>query len=267
MNIGTAKPTKEEQRYITHHCIDIRDPNEYFSAGEYGVLARNIISKILNNEKRVLITGGSGLYLQALIDGVFQGNYRDTIIREKLKNEAEKKGWQTLYRRLNEIDPMITKQIHVNDKKRIIRALEVYELTGKPISKIQKEKTRPADFIPVMWGLRWPRNALNKRIDSRVERMMQSGLIDEVRQLLMMRFGPELNSLNSVGYKEIFEYLDGYLKLDETIELIKKNTRRYAKRQMTWFNRDKRIQWIDLDEQIDYDRVSRSIIENLRINK
>ena len=255
MDIGTAKPSPEEREKIPHHCIDIRDPDEFFSAGEYGKLARRIVSEILTRGRLPIVVGGSGLYIRALVDGVFSGDFRDPVLRMKLNRQADEMSLECLYDRLRQIDPVAAQKIHPNDRKRIVRALEVCELSGRPVSKIQEEKTEPADFVPEFWGLRWPREVLYRRIEERVDRMMDAGLVKEVERLLGNGYGPELNSLDSVGYKEVFGYLDGNTTLAETVALIKQNTRRFAKKQMTWFRRDRRIQWIDVEEPVDCDGV------------
>jgi tRNA dimethylallyltransferase len=252
MDIGTAKPTVNMIKSVPHHMINILNPDNYFSAGEYAVMARDAIREILSRKKRPIVVGGSGLYIRALVDGVFEGNYRNSIIRARLKSEASESGVDNLYQRLKKVDPQAVQRIYHNDLKRIIRALEVFEITGEPISEIQKLKTKPCDFIPVFWGLRWSREDLIRRIDLRVDQMIADGLVDEVRQLLSKGYMKDLNSMDSVGYKEVFSYLNGDISQDEMVEFIKKNTRRYAKRQMTWFRSDERIQWLDLEEPVDW---------------
>ncbi len=261
MDIGTAKPTIHEREEVPHHCIDVRDPDEYFSAGEYGKLARIKIHDILNQGKLPIVVGGSGLYIKALVDGLFFGDYRDAEVRMQLKRKAEEKGLEVLYHRLCELDPIASKRIHPNDFKRIIRALEVYELSGKAISSIQKEMTVPSDFIPQFWGLRWKRETLYQRIHSRVDEMIASGLVQEVEQLKAKSYNTEYSSLDSVGYGEVFEYLNGLITYQEMIHLIKQNTRRMAKKQLTWFNRDPRIKWIDLEEPVHWMSIAKGIID------
>jgi len=260
MDIGTAKPTIEERKEVPHHFIDVYEPDEYFSAGEYSRLARKIILEIIQRGHVPIVVGGSGLYIKAVVDGVFQDDYKDLAVRNRLKEEVNEKGMDALYQRLTQIDPNMAEKIHLNDKKRIIRALEVYELSGIPISEIQKEKTIPANFQSVLIGLRWPREVLYHRIDQRVESMIHSGLIQEVKDLIHRGYGPELNSMNSVGYNEMISYFNGTTGFKEAVELIKRNTRRYAKRQMTWFNKDNRIKWIDLAEPINWLTISKIIL-------
>ncbi len=263
MDIGTAKPSLQQQREIIHHCIDIKNPDEFFSAGEYGQLARKIIHDIFTRENFPIVVGGSGLYIRALVNGLFIGNYRDSALRNRLKIEAEKKGISNLYEKLSKVDPAAAQRIHPNDRKRIIRALEVYELSGKPISTIQKEKTKPADFVPIFWGLRWKRENLYERIERRVDNMIKSGLVEEVKKLKKMGFDTRYNSLDSVGYTEVFDYLDGKTTFDEMVDLIKRNTRRFAKKQLTWFRQDSRINWTDLEESVDWNEVVQSIMSSM----
>ena len=266
MDIGTDKPTASERKTVPHHCIDIRDPDDYFSAGEYGKLTRGIISEIFLRSRLPIVVGGSGLYIRALVDGVFAGNYRDASIREKLKRRADEEGLAALYRRLSDIDPDAVKKIHPNDKRRIMRALEVYEISGQPISRIQATKTEAADFLPVFWGLRWPREVIYKRIEERVDRMVDSGLVQEVKRLRGMGYGLQNNSLHSVGYKEIVDHVEGRTTLQEAVQLIKQNTRRFAKKQLTWFRQDDRIQWIDVQEPIDWNVLAQTVLISLNLD-
>ena len=264
MDIGTAKPGPELRSAVIHHCIDICDPDQYFSAGEYSRIARTTVRDILKRDKQPVVAGGSGLYIQALIDGVFSGNYRDPDIRRRLKEEAQQKGLQALYTRLRKQDPDYASRIHENDQRRIVRALEVCEMSGRPVSRIRQEETVPAGFPFRMFGLRWKRDVLYRRIESRVDRMMASGLRDEVEFLLNRGYSLEDNALDSVGYKEMIAHLKGRLSLDEAVDQIKRNTRRYAKRQMTWFRRDPRILWIDLEGDIHWGKVTDQLLHRLK---
>jgi len=264
MDIGTAKPTMVERKTVPHYCIDIQNPDESFSAGEYGILARRIVAEILARGRIPIVVGGSGLYIRALVDGVFFGDYKDRDLRERLKRQAEEEGLDDLYNQLSGVDPAAAQKIHPNDSRRIIRALEVYELSGKPMTRVQEEKTEPADFIPQFWGLDWPREVLYQRIERRVDEMVQSGLIQEVERLKGMGFGLRYNSLDSVGYKEVFDYLGGSILFDEMVDLIKRNTRRFAKKQLTWFRRDSRIRWIELREPVDWDEIAQRCLNSLK---
>ncbi|MCD6117143.1 tRNA (adenosine(37)-N6)-dimethylallyltransferase MiaA [bacterium] len=261
MDIGTAKPTKKEMSGITHHCIDIRLPNEYFSAGEYQHTAREKIAEIVSQGMTPIVAGGSGLYISALADGIFSGNYRDENLRKQLQADADEKGLDFLYSQLCGIDPEAAEKIHANDEKRIIRALEVYMLAKMPISKLRQKNTNKGDFTPVFFALRWDRKKLYSRINLRTEKMISSGLVKEVEKLLSMGYTRELNSMDSVGYKEVFRYLDNELSMLEMEHLIQQNTRKYAKKQITWFGHDKRIEWIEVNEETSLEEITELILK------
>jgi tRNA dimethylallyltransferase len=250
MDIGTAKPTKEERERIRHHLIDVVAPDEKFTAADYGRKAREIIREILKRKKQAIAVGGSGLYLKALIEGFFQGPKADEKIRKRLEREAQESGGPRLFSRLKEVDPEAAERIHPNDVVRTIRALEVYELTGKPISLWQREgeyEPFPIEFVRV--GLNLERKKLYQRIDQRVEQMMGQGLLDEVKGLKEKGFTPQLKALKTVGYEELFAHLEGKLDLLTAVEKIKLNTRHYAKRQLTWFRKDREIIWLDAENE------------------
>ncbi len=263
LEIGTAKPVESEMQDVPHHCIDIKNPDEIFSAGEFGNLARQLVSEIHSRNRLPIVTGGSGLYIRALVDGIFSVGSRDIEIREKLEKEVEKKGLTVLYDRLKKVDPVAAEKIHPNDKKRILRAIEVYEITGQPISVIQKEKTLSSGFSAHFWGLKWPRAVLYQRINQRVDTMLEKGLMEEVKALKEKGWGTEINALDSVGYKEIFAHLRGEYGYEKAISLIKRNTRRFAKKQLIWFRRDDRIQWIDMEEPVDWTGMAQRILDDL----
>ena len=267
MDIGTAKPTQEELQTVKHHCINIKEPDEFFNAGMYGKVSRKIVQDILKRKKLPVVVGGSGLYIRALTEGIFEGEYRDTAIRNKLKNELNEKGQKELFSRLVNVDPKSAEKIHPHDAKRIIRALEVYELAGEPISDLQIRSTKKADFTPLFFGLQWPRDILYKRIEERVDAMMEAGFVDEVKNLLNMGYSPDLNSLDSLGYREIISYLKGNCNYSTMVEEIKKNTRRFAKKQLTWFRKDRRITWIDMYECSGTQEVVDMILDSSSLRK
>lgn len=249
MDIGTAKPTKEERDRIPHHLIDLISPDERFTAADYGKKARQIIGQIAGRNKQPIAVGGSGLYLRALTQGFFEGPRADERIRRKLEKEAQEFGEPRLFERLREIDPEAAERIHPNDLVRIVRALEVYELTGKPISLLQREgdyEPFPMRFVRI--GLNIERRELYQRIDRRVEEMISAGLVDEVKMLKQKGFSPKLKALKTVGYQELFAYLEGEVDLSRAIENIKLNTRHYAKRQLTWFRQEQEIIWLDAED-------------------
>lgn len=250
MDIGTAKPTKEERKSIPHHLVDVVCPDEKFTAADYGKKAREVILQITARGKTPIAVGGSGLYLKALEEGFFEGPKADEDLRRELEGEARELGEPYLFERLKDIDPEAAKRIHPHDLVRIIRALEVYELTGKSISTFQKEgeyEKFPMVFIKI--GLNIERDKLYQRIDLRVEQMMTEGLLDEVKKLNERGFTPKLKALKTVGYQELFDYLEGKIDLPMATEKIKLNTRHYAKRQLTWFRKDKKITWMYGDDK------------------
>jgi tRNA dimethylallyltransferase len=246
MDIGTAKPTKEERERIPHHLIDVVPPDRKFSAADYGKRAREIITRIIQRGKQPIAVGGSGLYLKALLRGFFPGPPANQDIRERLKREAQASGEFSLFERLRKVDRRASERIHPHDLVRIIRALEVYELTGKPISECQQKgpyESFPTDFVKI--GLLLDRKVLYDRINQRVEEMMAQGLLEEVKSLKEKWDVSESKVFKTVGYREILLHLNGDLDLSEAIEKIKLNTRHYAKRQMTWFRNDPEITWLN----------------------
>ncbi len=247
MDIGTAKPTAAEQSRIPHHFIDIRDPDELYSAGEYGREARQVIQGLLANSVVPLVVGGSGFYIRALVDGLFAPQESDANVKKRWRQRYDEEGPEAVWALLNDVDPASAVRLHPHDRQRIVRALEVYDLTGAPISTWQEGDEVPAAFTPVMIGCYRERSHLVQRIEQRVDAMIEAGLVDEVQSLQQRGYSPDLNALRTVGYQEVFAYLQGEMNREEMIEAIRINTRQYAKRQMTWFRRDRRIRWIDLD--------------------
>ena len=260
MDIGTAKPSLEEMSRVKHHFIDIRQPDQYYSAGEYGREARAQIAELHNRGVVPIVVGGSGFYIQALVDGLFAPKISDPEIKQKWRDKVRDLGQDEVFNYLKQVDPVSAERLHPNDTQRIVRALEVYELSGKPISDFKKGEEKPADFTPVFIGLNRDRKTLYKRIEQRVESMIRSGLIDEVKGLRDRGWGPELNALKTVGYQEVYDFFNGLLTLDEMVERIKINSRRYAKRQLTWFRRDVRVHWLELDI-VDHDQAKKAIME------
>jgi len=247
LDIGTAKPTSEERACVVHHCIDICDPAEEYNAGMFGEDARAILSRLKNEKRRAIVVGGSGLYIRSLIDGLFEGPSKDPRVRLELETFAAKEGPRALWERLHRIDPVTAERHGAIPVRRIIRALEVHELTGIPISEHHRQQARERPFHVVQIALDWPREQLYGRINERARAMIDAGLVDEVRNLRDRGFGIHFNALNSVGYKEVFAYLSGALTEHEMIAAIQQNTRRFAKRQLTWFRADKRIEWIKMN--------------------
>jgi len=260
MDIGTAKPTRQELSRIPHHFIDIRQPDQYYSAGEYGREARVRIAVLHEKEITPVVVGGSGFYIQALVDGLFAPKISDPEIKQRWRDKVIEQGQDAVFNYLKQVDPVSAERLHPNDTQRVVRALEVYELSGKPISAFKKGEETPADFTPVFIGLNRERGLLYKRIEQRVDLMIESGLVDEVKRLREKGWGPELNALKTVGYQEVYDYFDGNLTFEEMIEKIKITSRRYAKRQLTWFRRDRCIHWVELDN-ISYNQAVKKILE------
>lgn len=250
MDIGTAKPTRGEMKRVAHHLIDIVYPDEKFTAADYGKRAREVIREIIKRKKQPIVVGGSGLYLKALIKGFFQGPKGDEKVRERLRKEESKFGLDHLFERLKEVDPKAALRIHPHDSVRIIRALEVYELTGKPITLLQEKGSYEPfemDFIKV--GLTLDRKKLYEKIDGRLEKMISDGFLDEVKALKEKGYSSGLKAFKTVGYQELFSYLERKIDFPKAIESIKLNTRRYAKRQLTWFRKDEEIKWLDAEKE------------------
>ncbi len=244
LDIGTAKPTREERSRVPHHLIDLIDPEETFNAARFAELAKQKIAEIDKKGKRIFVVGGTGLYIKALVHGLFPSPSGDNEIKKRLLKEAESEGLSVLYEKLKEIDPAAVKRIHPNDKQRIIRALEVYHLTGKPISRIHDEhRFKSRQYQSLKIALYRPREELYKRINTRVHQMITRGLVEEVQRLLEEGYNPELNSMTSIGYQHIARYLSGEITLERAIELLQRDTRRYAKRQLTWFRGDRDYRW------------------------
>lgn len=244
MDIGTAKPSREELTAVPHHMLDVVNPDESYNAGKYSRQASKIIKRLHQEGNIPVVEGGTGLYIRALTDGIFDGPGADYALRGQLEEEADQKGLDILYKRLLHLDPETAQRIQPADRMRIIRALEVVEATGKPISAWQQETIRPP-YTTLRFCLSLPRPKLYKRIEQRVDRMIEQGLVDEVKELLDSGFSEGLNSMQGLGYKQIVLYLKDRISLDEAINLIKRDTRRFAKRQLTWFRKDDRIKWLN----------------------
>jgi tRNA dimethylallyltransferase len=243
MDIGTAKPSKKERAIVKHHMIDIVDPVESYSTGKYIEAVIPIIEGLLDKGKIPIVVGGTGLYIKAMTRGIFSGPSADWTLREELLSiENEEKG--SLYNYLKELDPGAAEKITSNDKRRIIRALEVCLKTKKRLSEIQKKLTKPLPYEFIKIGLTRDRKELYRIIEERVDAMMEAGIVEEVKNTLEMN--PDRTPMQAIGYKEVVKYLQGEITLDEAVRLIKKVTKRYAKRQFTWFRKEEDIQWVDI---------------------
>lgn len=263
MDIGTAKPTPEQRRSVVHHLVDILDPDQEFSAGHFARQARELIGRLRRQNSNAVVAGGSGMYITALLDGFFTRQVSDKALQAALKQQAAKEGPRALYRRLQEVDPERAAELHANDVHRIVRALEVYYATGIPISQLRRQPRVPAPFPFKLFGISWPRQVLYQRIEARVDWMLRAGLQREVEQLLARGYSPELNALQTLGYREMIQYLRGELSYEETVALIKQHTRNFAKRQLTWFRRDPRIHWLNAPAAQDIDALADHLLEQL----
>jgi len=249
MEIGTAKPTGSEQDRVPHHLIDVVDPDEDFDAERYVALARPLIAGLTGRGRVPLVVGGTGFYIKALIYGLFEAAPVKPDVRQRLHKEVADQGSPALHRRLVQCDPDAAARIHPNDTYRVVRALEVFESSGQTISSWQQAhafKTKQYDCLQI--GLNMQRQDLYARIDQRVDQMIGQGLLDEVRGLLEKGYASDLKAMQSLGYRHMVAYLQGQLSWDETVRTLKRDTRRYAKRQLTWFQADKDIAWVEKDD-------------------
>jgi tRNA dimethylallyltransferase len=257
MDIGTAKPSEQERAGIRHHMIDIIDPSESYSTGRYLSEVVPVIEKLLKGGKIPLIVGGTGLYMKAMTRGMFRGPSSDLDLRRRLLDrEEQEKG--SLYAYLSVIDPDAAKRIERNDIRRIIRAIEVCMKSGSTISSLQKDRTMPLPYEFIKIGLTRERKELYRMIDQRVDAMFEAGLVEEVKKILGMN--PDRTPLQAIGYKEIIRHLHHEIDLQEAERLIKRNSRRYAKRQVTWFRQEEDIHWIDVTGLYD----SKGIMQKIR---
>ena len=246
LDIGTAKPPEEVRRQVPHHLIDLVEPDESFSAAVFQAAACQAIDDITRRGKRVFVVGGTGLYIKALVQGLVDSPSGAGEVRQELEEMACRLGKEEMLRRLAQVDPETAARLHPNDQVRIIRALESHRLTGRPISADRSAHGFGESRYHVLkLGILVEREELYRRIDLRVERMLGEGLAEEVQSLLSRGFTPDLKALRSIGYKEICAFLAGDCDLAEATRLIKRDTRHYAKRQLTWFKRDNEINWVD----------------------
>ena len=265
LSIGTAIPSCREMRGVPHHMLSIVPPDSFFSVFEYQQQARAIMRQILQKGKLPVFCGGTGLYLQAITHPLSFTNAGTTdAIREKLERESNlPNGRELLFERLAKVDSQTAERLHPNNARRVIRALEVFESTGRPMSAQTNDWDNEAEEDFLIFALRWPREALYERIDLRVDRMIAEGLIGEVEEILRSGVTRQAQSMQAIGYREIVAMLSGESVKEEAIDLIKRNTRRYAKRQLTWFRRVKNIQWIDRSDFTDSQSVADWIVHKV----
>jgi tRNA dimethylallyltransferase len=247
MDICTAKPSREELNQVKHHLIDFLDPNEEYSAGKFSNQAIYILNNMLKSEKLPVVCGGSAFYIKALFDGLFKEKSESKPeVRNKLNQELENLGINHLQNLLKKVDPKLYSKIELDNPHRVIRALEYYYSTGEPLSEAQANRNSDkSEFQPIYFAIDYPRDILYNRINSRCEQMWNNGLVNEYKSLISLGYDKNLNSLNTVGYKESRDYIDGVFNEKDALEEFKKNTRRFAKRQLTWFRKNKDIKWLD----------------------
>lgn len=256
LNIGTAVPEPQQLSAVRHHFIGHLSIHDYYSSGEYEIQALNLLDTLFNLHSYIIMTGGSGLYIDAVVKGIDDLPTVNPDVRAKFQNELETKGIEYLKEKLKVIDPEYYEIADLQNPKRLLKALEVHEITGEKYSSMRTQPNKERPFKIVQIGLHMDRDELYERINLRVDKMIEAGLVEEARQFHEFR---HLNSLNTVGYKELFDHFDGKYDLEEAIRLIKRNSRRYAKRQLTYWNRDKSIEWYHPSQKAE-------IIERVKVN-
>lgn len=251
MNIGTAKPTKEEMEGIKHYMIDIASPDEIFNVAKYKEMAEKAIEDILSKNKVPIVVGGTGLYIDTLINGVeFASVKEDLEYRNALLERAKKEGNKALHDELAKIDKEAAEKIDMNNVRRVIRALEIYKITGKTKTKLDEESRKETKYDYRVYGIEWGREELYRRIEKRIDIMLEEGLVEEVKNV-MSRYTISKTAIQGLGYKEVIEFLNNDISYDEMVDKLKMETRRYAKRQLTWFRRNKDIKWYDINNIAD----------------
>ena len=254
MDIGTSKPPMEYLNRVPHHLINILEPTESFDAARYRARALQAIERVLQRNRFPIVVGGTGLYLRVLVNGIFECPSTDPVLRQKLYQEAETAGKEVLYQRLKQVDPKSADGIHPNDLRKVIRGLEVFYQGEQPISKLKSRRSSLKNAYQIqIVGLNRPRKILYQRIDERVDQMFAKGLVQECQQLIKQPLSQ--TAKQALGYKEVFQHLEGKVSLGQTIQLVKRNTRRYAKRQLTWFRHEPGIQWIEINEEDSVEKI------------
>lgn len=262
VSIASSKPTLDERKAVVHHVLDMVSVEKKFDVSLFNQAARSAIDKILKSQKYPLVVGGSGMYMQVLLDGIFEVGGQDVSVRKKLEDRLMQEGAETLYAELQSVDPQAAAKIHVQDTRRIVRALEVFQITQVPISQLQKKRSGLWQHYPVVvFGLNRLRTELYQRINARVERMWEEGLLEEVRAIKDRSLS--LTAQRIIGVREVLDYLQGRCDLQKAKELMKMNTRRLAKRQLTWFRKDQRIHWLAIDQKDDAAVVAQKILKEM----
>ncbi|NLK96983.1 MAG: tRNA (adenosine(37)-N6)-dimethylallyltransferase MiaA [Epulopiscium sp.] len=266
MDIGTAKPTKEEMDGVPHYMIDEIDPKEDFSVAIFQQKAKEYMKQIYAKNKLPILVGGTGFYIQSVVYDInFMETNTDNAYRNQLQELARKEGNEYVHQMLKEVDPVSADAIHPNNIKRVIRALEYYHQTNEPISQHnEREKAKESPYNTAFFCLTMNRDTLYQRIDQRVDLMIQAGLVDEVKGLLDQGYSSELVSMQGLGYKELVQYLEGRISLEEAIYILKRDTRHFAKRQLTWFRRQEDPYWIDVEAMnFDVEKIVRNMINHI----
>lgn len=263
MDIGTAKITEQEMEGVPHHLIDILDPQDSFSTADYQSLVRNKISEIAKRGKLPMIVGGTGLYIQSVLyDYTFTEEANDPAFRQSLQMAAEREGADFLHAKLAAADPEAAAAIHPNNTRRVIRALEILHTSGKTMSQHLKEQKRELLYNAVLIGLTMDRDTLYARINQRVDMMMEAGLLPEVKRLYD-RNVRDCQSIQAIGYKELFAHFDGFVTLSDAVDQLKQNSRRYAKRQLTWFRNKMQVIWFDMTPPVDMELKKKEIFTHI----
>lgn len=261
LNIGTAKPTAEQRKRVIFYLIDFLEPDQNYSCGQFARDAERLIEEILSKGKLPIVCGGTGLYVRALFNPLHQLPRADKELKEQLQSMLKEKGLDYFYKKLLAFDPEWAKRVGPKDKQRILRGLEVYEITKTPLSELIKKEKRKPKYRPKYIGIILTRDELYKKIDGRYDRMIDEGLVDEVKNILDMGFKPDCYGLRTIGYKEVVKYLQGEWNLQTAIEKAKQHTRNFAKRQITWFKKISEVNWVN-PEKFDV----ASVLENLNQN-
>jgi tRNA dimethylallyltransferase len=246
MNIGTAVPSVEQLNTVRHHLIQSLSVNDYYNASMFEQDVLKILEELHSKNNVAILTGGTGFYIDAVLNGIDELPDADIPLRESLTSEYKEKGISFLQNKLNELDPIYYKRVDLNNPNRLLKAIEITILTGTPYSELLTRPKRKRDFTPILIGLHCDRELLYERINLRVDKMLEDGLFNEVRDLTPFRAS---NALNTVGYKEVFDYFDGSIPYDEAVRLIKRNSRRYARRQLTWFRRYEQMKWFEPSQE------------------
>ena len=264
MNIGTDTPSEEDRQRVPHRLIDLVEPDAPFNAGEFRRLALREIVRLYEKGLLPLVVGGTGLYVRALLRGLWAGPPSDRTLRRELEEEAQARGGESMYQELGRVDPVTARRLHPRDTVKVLRALEVYRQTGVPLSKAHDEhRQRTASFRALVLGLTMERAVLYQRIDQRVDAELAKGLVDETRTLLAKGYSRELVSMKSLGYRQVAGYLEGEYSFDEAVRRLKRDTRHFAKRQMTWFRKEPGLTWVEVQPGESVRSISQRVVTRI----